>query len=310
MRDDRRTRLVLGLLLLASFTLITLDLRGGSGLPSGLRSSVSSAFAPLQRGAESGTRPIGDLFRRMTHDDTKTIDSLKRRNDTLERQLLATEDAQRRAAELDALLKVPGLAGYRIKAAQVMAVGAAQGFDLTVELDVGTRDGIRPDMTVINGQGLVGRVKYVTSSTATVVLLIDPESGVGVRLEGSRQIGVLTGEGHRPMQLVVQNSGHVLKPGDRMVTLGSLDNKPYVPGVPVGVIKSVTSAAGSVDQVATVNPYVDVSTLDLVGIVVSVPRTAPRGTIAIPSPSPSTSGSASSGASRPSSSPNTSPSGG
>jgi rod shape-determining protein MreC len=298
MRDDRRTRLVLGLLLLASFTLITLDLRGGSGLPSGLRSSVSSIFGPLQRGTETVTRPIGNVFRRMTHDDSKTINSLKRRNDALQRQLETTQDAQRRAAELDGLLKEAGLGGYRIVPARVMAVGAAQGFDLTVEIDAGSRDGLKPDMTVINGQGLVGRVKYVTSGTATVILLIDPDSGVGIRLEGSGQIGLLNGQGRRPMQLVVQNSGHVLKTGERVVTLGSVDYRPYVPGVPVGIIRTVTSVAGSADQVATVDPFVNVADLDLVGVVVEPPRTDPRDSVLPPRPSPSpstsTSGSVSS----------------
>ena len=304
MRDDRRTRVVLGLLLLASFTLVTLDLRGGSSLPSGLRNGISAVFAPLQSGTRSVTDPISGFFHRVTHNDSRTIDELKRKNDALQRELETTDDARHRADELDQLLKVSSLGSYRIIPARVIAVGAAQGFDYTVEIDAGSRDGLTTDMTVINGQGLVGRVKYVTSSTATVVLLIDPNSGVGVRLEGSGQIGLLTGEGHRAMQLVVQNSGHVLKPGERLVTLGSVNYKPYVPGVPVGTIKTVTSVAGSVDQVATVIPFVDVSTLDLLGVVVQPPPRDPRDAVlgaltpsGSPSSSPSSSASSSSSAS-------------
>src|SRR3954467_9111377 len=291
MRDDRRTRVVLGLLLLASFTLITLDLRGGSSLPSGLRSGVSAGFSPLQSGTRSGTDPISGFFHRVTHNDSQRIDELKRKNDTLQRELETTDDARHRADELDQLLKVSSLGSYRIIPARVIAVGAAQGFDYTVEIDAGSRDGLTADMTVINGQGLVGRVKYVTSSTATVVLLIDPNSGVGVRLEGSGQIGLLTGEGHRAMPLVGQNSGHARPPGERRVTLGSVNYKPYVPGVPVGTIKTVTSVAGSVDQVATVTPFVDVSTLDLLAVVVQPPPRDPRNAVlgAIPSAAPSSS---------------------
>jgi rod shape-determining protein MreC len=296
MRDDRRTRVVLGLLLLASFTLVTLDLRGSSGLPSGLRSGVSAVFGPLQRATESVTRPIGHVFRRMTHDDSATIEKLQRQNQALQRQLETTADAQRRAAELDGLLKVAGLGQYTIIPARVIAVGAQQGFDYTVEIDAGTKDGLQPDMTVINGQGLVGRVKYVSRDTATVVLLIDPKSGVGVRLEGNGQIGLLTGEGQRPMQLVVQNSGHVLQPGERLVTLGSVNDKPYVPGVPVGSIQAVTSIVGSADQVATVVPFVDLSSLDLLGVVVQPPPRDPRDAVLPPRPTPSTSSSPSSSA--------------
>jgi rod shape-determining protein MreC len=280
--------LVLGLLLLVSFTLITLDLRGGSTLPGNLRRTVSTVFSPLQSGTRGATTPVGNFFHRLTHDDSKTIENLKRSNDALQRQLEVTQDAQRKAAQLDSLLKMAGLDNLTIIPARVMAVGPVQGFDLTVEIDAGTRDGLHPDMTVINGQGLVGRVKYVTADTATVVLLIDPDSGIGVRVESSGQIGILTGKGRRPMQLVVQNRGHVLQPGDILETLGSVGYKPYVPGIPIGTVKSVTSVVGALDQVATVVPYVDIDNLDLLGVVVEAPNTTPRTPITGTPPSGST----------------------
>ena len=52
-------------------------------------------------------------------------------------------------------------------------------------------------MTVLNGDGLVGRVKTVGPTTATVLLAVDPESSVGVRLEGSMEVGFTTGQGVR-----------------------------------------------------------------------------------------------------------------
>ena len=54
---------------------------------------------------------------------------------------------------------------------------------------------MRPDMTVLNGDGLVGRVKTVGPSTSTVLLAVDPESSVGVRLEGTMEVGFTTGQG-------------------------------------------------------------------------------------------------------------------
>ena len=50
-------------------------------------------------------------------------------------------------------------------------------------------------MTVLNGDGLVGRVKTVGPTTSTVLLAVDPESSVGVRLEGSMEVGFTTGQG-------------------------------------------------------------------------------------------------------------------
>ena len=59
------------------------------------------------------------------------------------------------------MLKIAGAGQYGIKGAEVIAIGAAQGFSWTVTIDVGANDGIKRDMTVLNGDGLVGRVTTV-----------------------------------------------------------------------------------------------------------------------------------------------------
>ena len=126
--------------------------------------------------------------------------------------------------------------------AQVIAIGAAQSFSWTVTIDAGTRDGVRRDMTVLNGDGLVGRVKTVGPSTATVLLAIDPESSVGVRLEGSMEVGFTTGQGladGSALGLQLLDGQSTVVRGDRLVTFGSQGSTPYVPGVPVGEVLSV-----------------------------------------------------------------------
>ena len=50
-------------------------------------------------------------------------------------------------------------------------------------------------MTVLNNDGLVGRVLRADRSTATVLLLVDRESVVGGRLGSSMEIGFLRGRG-------------------------------------------------------------------------------------------------------------------
>ena len=65
MRDNRRTRVVLALLLLTAFTLITLDIRGGSG--SGLRGFGQRVFGPVERAAAAVVRPITDFVDGLTN---------------------------------------------------------------------------------------------------------------------------------------------------------------------------------------------------------------------------------------------------
>jgi rod shape-determining protein MreC len=204
---------------------------------------------------------------------------LSEKNRELRRALRTSELARNRAAELDDLLRTAGAGRYRVVPAQVIAIGAAQSFSWTVTIDAGRSDGIRPDMTVINGDGLVGRVKTVGPVTATVLLIIDPTSAVGVRMEKSMEVGISSGQGkgnHGALSLQLLDGQSSVAAGDRLVTFGSRSALPYVPGVPVGEVSGVERSLGTLTRTATVRPFVDFSSLDLVAVVVEPPRKNPR----------------------------------
>ena len=57
---------------------------------------------------------------------------------------------------------------------------------------------------------------------------------------------------------------------------GSSGNAPYVPGVPIGVVTSVTPNEGSLGSTATIKPYVDPTRIDTVGVVTGPPARPPR----------------------------------
>ncbi|HYN75337.1 MAG TPA: rod shape-determining protein MreC [Candidatus Limnocylindria bacterium] len=302
MRDNRRTRFVLGALLLASFTLITLDLRGAGGPVSGIRSAAGAVFGPIERAVSSVVTPVGAFFGGLGQDDQARLDQLERENAELRLQQRTDDYTRQRAQQLDDLLRVAGIGRYRVLPAQVIAVGSAQGFAWTIQIDAGSRDGLKVNQTVLNGDGLVGRIEAVTSSTATVLLLVDPESSVGVRIEGNLELGILTGQGLAALELKLLDPQAPLAVGDRLVTRG--DGSLYVPGIPVGVVRSVRSTPGSLIRTAQVDPYVNVSALDLVGVVIDGPRTDPRDSVLPPRPTPTTSPSGT-----PSGSPSPSPTG-
>jgi rod shape-determining protein MreC len=287
-RDNRRTRALLALLLFTSICLITIDYRGGPGSPlNGVRSVAAAVFGPVEQVAAAIASPISGAVNRVGDLGTGTTDAkrLAKQNEDLRRKLRTSSLERSRAGELDALLKVAGTGRYKVVPAQVIAIGAAQTFSWTVTIDAGTRDGVRPDMTVLNGDGLVGRVKTVGPSTATVLLAVDPESSVGVRLESTMEVGFTTGHGaHHDLDLQLLDGQSTVERGDRLVTFGSQGDMPYVPGVPVGSVVSVTGTPGSQTRTAVVSPYVDFTSLDLVGIVVEPPRADPRDAVLPPRP--------------------------
>ncbi len=275
--DDRSrpSRSLLVALVLASLTLITLDYRGGDDSPvEPVRRAVGEVFGPVETGTATAIRPftaVPDWFRSRgeLHDDVARLEA---ENSRLRSQA-ATEDYDRnRLEEYDGLTAAADDLGYALVPARVVALGPAQSFSDAVTIDAGSRAGIRPDMTVINNDGLVGRVLRVTSTTATVLLVVDTDSVVGGRVGESMEVGFLHGRGvvgdAGRLDLELVDESEVPAKNDTVVTWGSQDGAPYVAGVPVGRVTSVYSSVRESTQRAVIDPYVDFGSLDLVGVVV------------------------------------------
>ncbi|MGW4721742.1 rod shape-determining protein MreC [Streptomyces sp. S1] len=289
MRDTRESRLLLVLLIAIAFALITVDIRGGQESPvDGARQAAAAVFGPVENGVAAAVDPVGNAIGAVRDSGERhtRLAALEKENAELKAKLGSDDRNRNRLNELDTLLKTAGAGQYGIKGAQVVAIGAAQGFSWTVTIDVGARDGIRRDMTVLNGAGLVGRVTTVGPSTSTVLLANDPDFTVGTRMEKSDELGFATGQGNSPLRVQLLNGKAKVKPGDRLVTFGSRADKPFVPGVPVGEIVRVDPAGGGLTRNVYVRPYVGFTKLDIVGVVVQAPRSDPRDAVLPQKPKP------------------------
>ncbi|MGW2870478.1 rod shape-determining protein MreC [Kitasatospora sp. NPDC001225] len=287
MRDTRESRLLLILLVAVAFALITVDIKGGEDSPLGpARHAAASVLGPVERGAATVVDPVADTVRafRDAATDSGRTDQLARENTELRQKLASSDMATGRTKQLDDLLRTAGAGGYTVKAAQVIAIGPAQGFSWTITIDAGSDDGLTRDMTVINGQGLVGRITTVAPTTATVLLASDPGFSAGTRLEGTGEIGFASGGGDSPMKVSLLNGKAQVKAGDRLVTFGSQSGRPFVPGVPVGKVVEVQANAGQLTKTVLVEPFVQFTRLDLVGVVVVPPRADPRDAVLPPAP--------------------------
>lgn len=278
-RDTRESRLLLVLLIAVAFALITVDLRGGEQSPlDGARRSAASVFGPVENGMATAVDPVGNAIAAVRDSGARhdRLSRLEQENAALRQKLGSSDRNRSRANELDKLLKTAGAGGYGVKGAQVIAIGAAQGFSWTVTIDAGREDGLRRDMTVLNGDGLVGRLTTVGPSTSTVLLANDPDFTVGTRMEKSNELGFATGRGGNALNVQLLNGKAKVKKGDRLVTFGSSNDKPFVPGVPVGEVTKVNRNKGDLTRTVRVRPYVGFTRLDVVGVVVKPPRKDPR----------------------------------
>ena len=176
--------------------------------------------------------------------------------------------------QLQALQLQADTADWRLLPARVIATGPGAGFQWSVTLDVGHRENVLVGQTVTDGLGLVGRVVAVYSTTSVVLLAADPTSGVGVRDVRSGALLLATGAGSGPLRATALEERVDIRVGDRLVT-GPAGKTTYAPGVAVGVVTSVTTAAdGTVS--ARVRPTTAQFGLDLVGIILQTPRGTAR----------------------------------
>jgi rod shape-determining protein MreC len=284
---DNRGRLLLISLIVTSLFLITLDLRGVQVI-NGLRSGTQSALSPFQSAGAKVFRPVSNFFSDITHlgRTRGEIAKLKADNEKLKQDLINRRNADSELTQLKSVLDLAGTARYKVVNAKVISLGSTSSFTQTITIDAGTNDGVRENMTVITGLGLVGVVKISYPNSALVQLTSDSAFRVGARVAGSQQIGILSGQGTDKGVLQLLDNQTSLKIGDVILARGSQENVPFVPGVPIGEVTSVDNAAGAVTQTADVKLYVNFSALSIVAVVVGSPKSDPRDALVPRAPVP------------------------
>ena len=286
---EGRSRLLLIILIVTSLFLITLDLRGVKILD-GVRSGTQNVLSPFQKAGSTVVSPFRNFLGDVTHlgRTRNEIEKLKADNARLRSKLLERKSSDAQLSQLKSVLDLAGRASYKVLAARVISHGSSTSFTQTITIDAGTSSGVRQNMTVISGDGLVGVVKESYLNSALIMLATDPDFKVGVRIAGTQQIGILSGRGSKRAELQLLDNQKIVKVGDVLLARGSTNNRPFVPGIPVGVISAVDSSAGSIAQSATVMLYPNFSALGVVSVVLNAGKNNPGDALvpAAPQPTP------------------------
>ena len=254
MRDSRRTRTVLGLLLLVSLTLVVLSLRGGGD---GARDTANGIFGPVENAASAVVRPIRDFFgsvvvaRHQGPADRRPAAPQRRAHQAAQHQRATPAVAPRSSTTCSAS---PGAGQYTTVPAQVVAFGPDAGLrlDRHDRRRQHRRRQARPERRQRPGPGRPrdpGRHRR----TSVVALLVDATSTVGARVENSGEVGFLNGTGDpRVLELQLLDPFAPAQVGDRLVSFG-VRGGAYVPGIPLGTITEVAGTPGQLTRVATVD---------------------------------------------------------
>ena len=281
---SKRVRWLLVILIVASLAIVTIDYRSkGNGPFERIGHVALTILSPIQHGLVTIFRPVGNFFAGFTE-----VPGLRARVSTLQRQVAELRAGENTVAEIEreneSLRKLLGIRDrYNLNtlAAQVIGVSPSN-FERTVFIDRGSRAGVKKDMPVIAGDGLVGRVIRVGASTSEILLLIDRTSAVASRVVPSGETGLLEGDGSENTKLELFNPDAKLGVGDRVVTSG-YDRGLYPPGIPIGTVVSAPPAQSNLSRVVAIQPYVDFSSLDYVLLIIGQTATSspsPSGTVA------------------------------
>jgi rod shape-determining protein MreC len=272
----RSTRLLVVTLVSASLITITVDYRqGDSGPLAAAGDAALEIISPLQEAVSKVTDPIGNFFSTLVH-----LPAIRRENEDLKEQIaqMESDQATRGAvedllAEAEALGVLEETLGPRVETigAQVIA-NSVSNFEWTIQLDVGSSDGVEVDMPVVASAGLVGHVVRVSSGSAVVRLIIDPESSVAGRLVTAKEDGLVRGRGEDDLQMGLVDPDALVQPGDAVVTAGyrileGTERSLYPPNVLIGSVSRVLSEDNALEKLVTIRPAVDFSTLNLVLVV-------------------------------------------
>lgn len=175
----------------------------------------------------------------------RELTSLRRENQDLRFQAMQGAEALRENAHLRQLIGWSAQSGWKVKAGRVVARDPANWWR-TVRIDLGQREGLRPDLPVVTPEGLVGRIGEVSGTMAEVLLVGDPRCRVAVLVRETGEHGVISAAAlgvldHRLVELTHLPRHTSLKPGQTVLTSGL--GGVFPAGIPVGSVVDYRSVA-------------------------------------------------------------------
>lgn len=193
---------------------------------------------------------------------TKTAednDALRASLVDLSARLQFCDEAAQENQRLRTLLGFVPPEGFKIIPAKIIMVSGA-GIPNTVTINLGARNFIRENQTVIDRNGIAGRVAKVTDDYSTVYLLTEPRCRVAARVKRSRELGIIRFSMNRGMYLDnVPNKADV-HVGDTIISsgLGGL----FPEGLVIGVVNNVESPERGFFYEIGLTPAVNFNGLD------------------------------------------------
>ncbi len=234
-----------------------------------LKTAIGSIFLPLFGLASSTHRVLdkaGDAITTRS-ELLRQNEALRLENQQLRMQALQAQEAVRENERLRRLVGWQQQKRWNLKLARVVLRDPANWWR-TVQIDRGTKDGMRVDLPVLTTNGLVGRISAVSYDRSQVVLIGDPNCKVAAQIvNSSGDMGVIGSSGPFDGSLVEMthlSKNAALQPGQDVITsgLGGI----FPEGIPIGKVVDFRQVEYGLYTEARVKLAADLSALDEVWV--------------------------------------------
>lgn len=161
---------------------------------------------------------------------------------------------------------------YKITSAQVIS-SFTKGKNNYLTLNVGLKNGIKPQMSVVDSKGVVGFTKDVSDHYSTVIPILHREFLISIIHQKSKALGLLkwTLDNNHKTATVINLPKYIdIKKGDKITTKGN--DGIFIPNEMVGTIESIFTEDGSDYNSGIVNLSVDYNSLINVHVVENLYR--------------------------------------
>jgi len=234
-----------------------------------IQRSYFSAVAPFLKSGSALETHARSLLDEVRHSKELEVELNATRREIGRLRIIESRfrEQEREISQLQRALDFKQSTSFDVVAAQVIRRHPSTWWK-TVEIDAGDERGIRTSFSVLSNEGLVGKIHSLGTGRSSVILLTDESSQVSARVDGTPEVGILSGqrgesEGTPFLRLRFLSKEARLRPGQRVFTTGR--GGIFQADILLGTIESVEK--GPLDSEALVRPSVNFAELGTVFVV-------------------------------------------
>ncbi len=234
----------------------------------GVRSLLQAVIYPFQFAAVSLWKGAVNIpasltgYRKIAKQNTELKEKLR----NLQSRLSLLEELLRENTRLRTALFYQQRNPYRFRLLPAQVIGRSPDPWFSIlEINQGSRAGMRRDMPVMVKEGLVGRIVEVSKYSSKVMLITDAQSSVAAVDGRSRDFGVVKGGSSNKLSMKHVDAGGDIKVGDVIVT-GNISTI-FPPGIPIGKVSQASKKEHDLFYHIEIKPAVDFRKIEEIFII-------------------------------------------